>query len=178
MEKQYTVRKIDWDRVDAKGIPSDCIDIMHYFNKELKRGAYPLVPRTEPITIEEIFNQWIPNKDSTITYVAVDNDLQKVICTGTLFLNIEDKTSERLAVTKDLDYQIKGVGTDVTKAIIDDALSKDFTIMIHTSIDNHAMYRILEKLGYKPRSIIKNYHRYVGKVNGSADIFEYIIKPK
>jgi len=177
MGKKYTVRQIEWDRTDDRGIPRDCIDIMKYFNKALERGAYPLVPRTEPITEEEIINRWIPSIDATITYIAVDNDSQKVICAGTLFIDPKNKIGE-LSITKDPDYSVRGVGTDVTKAIIEDALSKGITVVVRTSKYNKAMYRIMEKLGYMPNKLIRDYEKYRGKIKAKDfDAYEWVIQP-
>ena len=178
MAKPYLVRKIEWGKTNDKGVAKDCIDMMNYFNAAIKNGSYPLVPRTNPITEEEILKKWIPNIKNTITYIAVDNDSQKVICSGTLFLNLKTNIGE-LSITKDIDYSVRGVGTDVTKAVINEALSRKISISVHTSIDNKGMCRIMEKLGYTPDKIIHDYERYRGEIADGADtdVFEWNIRP-
>lgn len=177
MKKQYIVRRIEWNRTNDRGVPIDCIDIMNYFNKALKRGVYPLIPRTKPITEDEIVSLWVLGIDSKITYVAVDNDSQKVICGGTLLLDLENKIGE-LSITKDPDYSVNSVGTDVTKAVIEDALLRKITVIVHTSLENHSMRRIMEKLGYMPNQIIRDYEKYRGKIEAkNSDVYEWIIRP-
>lgn len=175
---QYTVRNIEWDRINVRGIPLDCIGLMNYFNRALETGAYPLIPRSNPITEEEILRLWIPSINSAITYVAADNNSQKVVCGGTLFLDSEKKIGE-LSITKDPDYPVKGVGTSVTKAIVEDAISKGISASIHTSVENTAMIRVMEKLGYGPGRLVSDYERYRGKIRAiSFDAHEWVILPR
>ena len=175
--KEYIIRKVEWDKRNDAGVPIDCIEMMNYFNRALERGAYPLVPRTEPITKEEIVNRWVPRIDKTITYIAEDNSSQKIICGGTLFLDLENKIGE-LSITKDVDYSVHGVGTDVTKAVIDEALSRGITVSVHTSIYNKGMQRIMEKLGYAPNRVIRDYEKYRGKIKAKdLNVYEWIIRP-
>jgi len=108
MTKPYLLRPVCWERTDDQGIPLDCLDVMNYFNKALGRNLFPLVPRTDPITEQEIKDVWIPGKDNTITYVALDVLVGRAVGSGTLFL--DGKTGE-LNITKDPDYKASGMST-------------------------------------------------------------------
>ncbi len=177
MKHLYMVRRPAWERVDDNKVPLDFLDVMEYFNRMLGRGEYPLVPRNDPITYDEISKVWVPSKNRNITYLAVDRDSQKVVCSGTLKVDTADKEGE-LSITKDLDYKVDGVGRDVTRAVIGEALFKGITVSIHTSVENIAMIRVMEKLGHEHTRLISDYEKYRGKIRATSfDVYEWVIRP-
>jgi len=174
---EYIVRKPDWNDVDEKGVPHNSRAIMNYFNDALRNQAYPYVPRHEFITEEEILNRWVPSKDDHITYVVRLIPENKVVNSGTLFLNPE-KTIGELNVTGDPNYFNQGIGTTLVKTIVEDALANNITVYLHTSIENIPMQKVMEKCGYTPNRTMRNYPKYIGKVEGSGHVYEYVIKPE
>lgn len=173
----YIVRGIDWNRTDSEGVPLDCHGIMSYFNNALKKHAYPLVPRDKPITAEEILTSWVPNINRTISKIATD-DSQRVIGAATLFLDIENMTGE-LSITKSQDYHAHGVGTDLARVVIESAHAQGFTVCVHTSTENKAMIRVMQKLGYDPIRLVSDYEKYKGKIRASTyDAYEWKIPPR
>ena len=173
----YKIREINWNQKNKDGIPYDCIDVMNYFNRDLKKGKYPYVPRKNNlITRNEIKNKWIPNKNRNITYVAEDLKLNKIIASATISL-IQNKKEGILQITKDSNYKIKGIGTELTKKMIKIASSKGITIIIRTSVKNKSAIKVIKKLGYGEGELIKNFEPYRNKIKGSSyDVFEWIIK--
>ena len=172
---EIEIRKPNWDNLNENGTPRDCVDVMEFFNKAVEIEGYPYVPRLDKITEEEIKRIWVPSKNEFITYVAYSEEIGKVIGSGTL--SIGNNIGE-LALTINMNFQSKGVGTKIAKAVIKEALSKNITVSLHTSIENKAMQRVMEKLGYKPKQKIENYGKYIGRVKAkTADVFQYIIKP-
>lgn len=167
-----TIRKPNWDDLNERGIPKDNADVMDFFNYALKMGAYPYVCRNSKITEDEIKNIWIPTKDKNITYVAHSPGMNLVVGSGTLLVK-DDIGEYNLAV--DLDFHNIGIGTAITKKVIDEALSKNITVSIHTSVDNIGMQKIMEHLEHKPEKI-ENFSGYVGKIKGSYDAYRYLIK--
>ena len=74
---------------------------------------------------------------------------------------------------------MKGVGTAITKAIVEDAISKGISASIHTSVENIAMIRIMEKLGYGLGRLVPNYEKYRGKLRArNFDVYEWVITPR
>jgi RimJ/RimL family protein N-acetyltransferase len=107
--------------------------------------------------------------------VASDRMLGRVIACGTLFLDFEKKIGE-LSITKDPRYLPEGVGTDITRAIIREAISRGFRVIIHTSVENEAMIRVMEKLGYKPKRMIRCYEKYKDRIKAkNFDAYEWVI---
>jgi|GEM_PF-3570714 len=171
------IRKISWENPNSRGIPRDCADIMDYFNRAIDSSSYPLIPRYNKITINEIKNIWISGKDKDITYVAYDPELDKVIGSATLFVKKEKKLGE-LNVTVDPNYFNKKAGAELVRAILEEAKKQGITVKIHTSVDNKAMQKIMEKLGHKPSQKIENFKEYKDKIIASCfDAYEYVINP-
>ena len=173
MKKKYLIRKTNWNKKDKKGIPYDFIDIMDYFNKDLMSGKYPYVPRKgDPITKSEIKSKWIPDKNKTATYLAEDIASGKIIASTNIPLD-----TGILAITKDSNFDAKGIGTELTKKVIEGVLSKGHKVIVRTSIKNLPMIKVMEKLGYGKGKLIKNFGVYRDNIEGSNyDVFEWIIK--
>ncbi len=177
MTKPYIVKHVDWQRVNDAGVPLDFLDVMEYFNRMLEKDAYPLIPRSEPITYEEISEKWVPSANTNVTYLTVDRKTRKVVCSGTLFVDSSIKEGE-LSITKDLAYEVKDVGTDVTRYIITEALSEGITVNVHTSVENEAMIRVMEKVRGLPTTRLHDYDKYKGEIRASNfDAFEWVIRP-
>lgn len=174
---EIEIRIPNWNDLNERGIPKDSEDIMNYFNKALEKSLFPLVPRRNKITEEEIKNIWVSGKDKDITIIAYSKNLERVVGSGTLFITDKDHTN--YGITIDPEFFSKGIGTEITKKIIKEAIKRNVNFMVHTSTENRAMIKIMENLGYKPNRIIKNFDKYVGKVKAkSFDVYEYIIKIK
>jgi RimJ/RimL family protein N-acetyltransferase len=168
---EIIIRKTDWKTLDKSGIPKDNADVMEYFNNALDNDDFPLVPRHDKITTKEIKKLWVLNKDINITYVAVDKEKNKVIGSCTYFTE-----TNRLAVTVQKNYWNQGIGTKLTKEVIDDALSKNIKVHVYVPIEHKPMNHIMEKLGYKPERKIHNHERFYKKIKAkSFDVYEYII---
>jgi len=174
MGKDYILREMDWERKDAEGIPFDCRDIMGFFNNALESGKYPYLPRKgNPITKNEIRNLWVPNKDKNISYVA-ENLEGRVIASATIFLN--QGNGGILNVTKDSTSKVKGVGTELTRKIIERALASNIEVIVRTSVMNHPMIRVMYKLGYGQGRLVKNFEVYRGNIEGNNyDVFQWVI---
>lgn len=163
--KNLIIRKSNLEVLTTDGIPKDFADKMEIFNKALKKNAYPFVPRKSIITINEIKNLWVPSAHRNIDIVAELNE--KVIGSGTVLMgndNAYSKESKResgeYAITIDSKYFDKGIGTKITKKIIEEAKKRNIKFSFHSSINNIRMIKIMEKLGYLPKEKIKNYERY------------------
>ncbi|MFB5606377.1 MAG: hypothetical protein ACE5R7_08830, partial [Nitrosarchaeum sp.] len=60
----------------------------------------------------------------------------------------------------------------------DEALSRGITASVHTSVYNKGMYRIMEKLGYAPEEVIRDYEKYRGKIKAKDfDVYAWTIRP-
>lgn len=178
MEKPYKIRNVNWKNT-IEGIPKDFLDVMGFFNKSLKEGKFPYVPRkNNPITKEEILTKWVPSKDNAITYVAEDKKTGKIIASVTMFLNKKTKQSYP-NVTKNPSYKVKNVGTELIKKVINETLSRGFTVSVHTSILNKPAIKVMEKLGYGKGKLIKNFKGYRGKINSkNNDVLNWTIYKK
>jgi hypothetical protein len=66
------VRKPNLNDLNENGIPGDFASIMEYFNYGIstQTGAFPFIPRRQPITVEEIRDRWMPNAEKNIGLVA------------------------------------------------------------------------------------------------------------
>ena len=159
----YSIRRIDYKSSDTE-------QIRDYFNKALSAGRFALFPRKKPITQEEIDSRW-GDRDDRESLVAVD---RKVVAAATL--RYKDGTA-RLNITKDPDYDIKGVGTDLTKEAIRLALDKGYEVIVQTSVHNKAMIRIMEKLGYRYKRLIRDFEDYRYRIDApDYDIYEWRIR--
>jgi len=170
------IRTPNWDNLNDRGIPKDCADVMNYFNKGLEGENYPFVPRRNKITGDEIKNIWVPSRDKNITCVAYSQELEKIVGSGTLV--VDDKKFGNYSITIDPEFQFANIGTRITKKVIEEGLMGNITIIVHTSIFNEPMKRVMDKVGYKPNKIIKDFEKYRTIKANSFDVYEYVIKPK
>ncbi len=162
----YIIRFMNWGNKNEKGIPRDAEDVMRYFNYALDKGGYPYVPRKTRITEEEIIKLWLAGKDTNISIVAEFDG--EIVGSGTALFdpksNIYSLESERslgeYAITVNPTSQNRGIGTEITKRIIEECRSRGLEFISHTSIDNNQAIRMMEKLGFKPKKIIEYYERY------------------
>ncbi len=170
---RYIIRKINWRKKDKAGIPYDFLDIMKYFNKNLKAGKYPYVPRkNSPLTKKEILRIWVPNKKENVGLVCEDAKNKKIVAAANIALDTGIMT-----ITKDLDCKEKGIGIKLTKKIIKEGLKRKIKVIVRTSIFNIPMIKIMKKLGYGNGKLIENFEVYRGKIEKSNyDVFEWIIK--
>lgn len=176
----YIIRPLDWEDIGTNGIPYDCFDVMRFFNYALAKNLYPLVPRNNRITEEEIRNIWIPSKDKNITYVAqfTDPSMLNVVGSGTLF--VEGNRGD-LHVTVDPRFLSMGIGTDITKAIIEEARKRRINVHIETSVHNERARKALSKSGYFPINYNPENPRYKDKITPPANsltpfaTLEYIV---
>lgn len=173
MENNYKIRKFDWLNLDSDGLPKDAVNTMDFFNLALERKLYQFIPFDSVITKEVILKEWLPYAERSIGYVA-ETKSGKIIGTGILF--VRDKYFGELQIALDPINVSSGIGTKITKLLIDESQKKKITFVAHTSVENLSMQKVFEKLGYKPMRVIKNYETYVGKIKASTfDAYEYII---
>jgi RimJ/RimL family protein N-acetyltransferase len=172
-EYMFIVRPLNWADFDAEGIPKDALDILTYFNKALSKGLFPYIPRNTPITKEQILKKWIPDKDLHITLVAdVDG---KVVAAATCFVN-KKANSVEINITKDPECHERGIGTELMKQSIKSCLDRGFEVHVHTSVENKAIAKIMEKLGYAPQ-LLKDFKDYQGNIKASTyDAYEYVMR--
>lgn len=176
MEKKYHIRQANWSNLTEDAIPKDSAEVMKFFNDHIENKKYFYVPRKgNPITIEEIKNIWMPTKDKTITFLAIDTKTDTVIASATIFPNRENTIGE-LSITKNLEYDVRGVGTDLATTIIDEAHRRGMKVSIHTSVENDPMIKIMEKLGYQKGALIKKYEKYIGTIwSTNYDVYYWLI---
>lgn len=69
---ELTVRKPNLERLNEEGIPEDFAAVRDYFNYgiETQEGAFPFIPRRQPIITGEIQDRWMPSAKSNIGLVA------------------------------------------------------------------------------------------------------------
>lgn len=158
----YRIRRIDYEGKDTT-------EIREYFNKALEDGNFELFPRKKLITQEEIDSRWC-ERDDRESIVAVDG---KVVAAATLRYKAG---IAKLNITKDPNYDIKGVGTELTKEAIRLALDKGYEVIVQTSVHNRPMIRIMEKLGYADKQLIRNFDDYKDRIDApDYDIYEWRI---
>ena len=175
--KNLIVRESNLKVLTTEGIPKDFADKMEIFNRALKENAYPYVPRRREITINEITNLWVPSAKNNIDIVAELNG--KVIGSGTVLMGNDNAYSQEskrelgeYAITIDPQYFDKGIGTKITKIIIEKATKRNIKFSFHTSVDNIRIIKIMEKLGHRPKEKIENYERYA-KAGINPKVFFY-----
>ena len=175
--KNLIIRESNLEVLTREGIPKDFADKMKIFNRALKTNAYPYVPRKSEITINEIKNLWIPSAKNNIDIVAELNG--KIIGSGTVLMGNDNAYSQEskresgeYAITIDPQYFDKGIGTKITKRIIEKATKRKIKFSFHTSVDNIRIIKIMEKLGYQPKEKIENYERYA-KARINSEVFFY-----
>ncbi len=139
----YKIVKLD---TGTENLPEYLYQIRERFNANLKNGLYLHVPRGE-IGEEEV-ERWKEELESgkTIAYAAVDGE--DVVAWATLHIDEEYGLGE-ITVCKDLrlgDY--KGVGTELVKKLKEEAKKIDLPLLIRTHVENIAMQKIAEKLGF------------------------------
>ncbi len=163
---ELTIRSLNWTNTDEDGIPKDALQIMNYFNKAIKEGAYPFVPRKTRITKEEIKKLWLPTKDRNISIVG---ELEgRIVGSGTVLMGNDNAYSEKskgepgeYSITLDPDFLDRGIGTKITRRILKEAKERGITVHIHTSTQNIRTVRMMEKIGISPKEEIDPYDRYV-----------------
>jgi len=171
---KYFIKKRDWNTDLSK----DNKDIMHFINDAIENDAYPLVPRKEKVTEEEIKNIWFPTRDKSISYVAYSPELDRVVGECSLIMDRLPGVN-LMSVLVDRNHFGDGIGSELVKAVIDESLEREITVTVHTSVENTPMIRVMEKLGHFPVYIKKDYERYRGKIMASNyDAFEHVIEPK
>lgn len=162
---RFEIRGLDWKDIVSEGIPFDCLDTMHFFNNAKNAGLYPLVPRLDDITVDEIKKLWIPAKDKNITIVAEITDPQylKVVGSGTLFVD-DSGTAGDYHLTVNPDFARQGVGESITRKIIEESAKKGIDIRVRTSVHNLAVRKGMAKLGYWPISYDPENNFYKNKI--------------
>ncbi len=160
------VRSLDWENLNEENIPKDCADVMNFFNDGLYRNRFPLIPRRNPITVDEIRTLWMPAKERNITIVGLDDslDMHKVIGSGTLFVDESEKIGE-YHLTINPNFIRRGMGEAITRKIISGAAERDLSIKIKTSIHNHAVQKGLAKMGYWPVGCALENEDYKNKIS-------------
>ncbi len=170
----YKIRKFNWKKLNPEGLPKDAAGTMKFFNAALEKKLYPFIPSDSAITKEVIFQKWMPYSDQNIGYVAEDKD-EGIVGAGILF--VLDKDSSEFQIALHPEFIGLGIGTDITKSVIDESKTRMLTFVVHTSTENFGMQKILKKLGYRPIIRIKNYPKYTGKIDATVfDAYEYVIK--
>jgi len=172
------IRKPNLKILTSEGIPKDFAEKMAFFNNALKENAYLYVPRKIPITINEIKNLWVPSAKRNIDFVAEVSG--KIVGSGTVLMGNDNRYSEKskrepgeYAITINTKYLDKGIGTKITRNIIQEAKERDIKFSFHTSIDNIRMIKVMEKLGYLPKERIERYGRYAeAGINPEVYLYE------
>jgi len=175
--KNLIIRESNLEVLASEGIPKDFVDKMEYFNKALKENVYPYVPRKSEITFDEIKNLWMPSAKNNIDIVAELNG--KIVGSGTVLMGNDNAYSQEskrelgeYAITIDPQYFGKGIRTEITKRIIEEATKRNIKFSFHTSVNNIRMIKVMEKLGHQPKEKIENYERYA-KEGINPQVFFY-----
>ena len=177
--KGLIIRSINWEDIDEQGISKDNLEVMEFFNRALKEEKYPYVPRRKNITKEEILKFWIPSSNKNITILAELNG--KIVGSGTILMGNDNEYSKQhnlsageYAITLNPDFFCQGIGTKITCEIIKQAKIKKIPLFLHTSVENIPMVKIMKKLGYVHKKILKNYARYID-AGIHSDVYYYEI---
>lgn len=159
--------------MNPEGLPKDAVGTAGFFNSALEKKLYPFIPINSIITREVILKDWLPYADRSIGYVAETTN-GKIIGAGILF--VDERNIGEFQIALDIRHTSSGIGTKITKSVINESKRKKITFVAHTSVENSGMQKVFEKLGYKPIKRIKDYETYTGKIETSTfDAFEYVI---
>ncbi len=176
MTSKYIIRKVNWKNCDKNGVPRDFLDVKEFFNRALKKEKFPLVWRRNKITYSELKTVWVLSKNKTISYVAYSKKSNKVVGSGTVF--VEGKYGE-YRITIDPYHIGKGLGKLLTKRAIAETLKRGLSVKVNTSVENRSMISVMESLGYKEYKRVKNYKPYVNNVKAKTfDVYQWRIKPR
>jgi hypothetical protein len=86
------IRKPNLENLNSEGIPKDFAEVRDYFNLALKEKSLPWIPRSTPITNQEIKEKWIPSLKTNISLIAELNG--KAIGSATVFYDLKSSAYE------------------------------------------------------------------------------------
>ena len=147
-------RAVDWTRMDDNGIPMDLEGVRNLFNLGIEHGSFRYIPRSEPISIAEVRQDWMLDNPAISHWITLD-ERQEVIASAHIGIGGGMGTRKRLALTLIVhpEYQGRGIGTTLIHIIVSEGLQKTDEIIIYTHPENMAVMALMNRLQYEYRVI-------------------------
>lgn len=171
------IRKPDLSKMHKAGIPVDFYDSMTLFNNLLKQGRLKNIPRSTPITIEEVTKLWVPSAERNITYLGYFQE--RLVASGTLLIDTNSNQYSRES-GRGREYALIfhpvhiDIAKEVTKKVIDEAKQRNEPFVLHISVKDIDQKIIMTSLGFEPTRTIGHYERY-SQAGLDPRVLEYII---
>jgi hypothetical protein len=173
-----TIRKPNLEPKTPEGIPQDSANVRDYFNLGLSEGKLKYIPRTTPITNEEILERWIPSwsQSDNITLLAELNG--KIVGSITVFDDTASTDYEHAsqrppgAVGGTIDPRVdfETVAKPLYTALIE-TLKRENRKAIFTFAEESPSKKVMEDL-CGPGQILENQERY-SAVGLSGRVIKY-----
>ena len=174
------IRKPNLENIGSSGVPTDFEKSSGLFNRLLKEGKLRGIPRTEPVTMDEVRNLWVPSANKNITYLA-ETPEGEIVSSGTLLIkqgsNIyNQQTKEKNEYSLIFDPEYTSAAVYVTGSVISKALEKNKDFYIHTLPERKKIVEdVLERTGFAfNRKPLENYNPFK-ELGFKGDCWEYSI---
>ena len=172
---EIKVREPNTEDLTSDGIPRDAKDIMQYFNKALESKTLPWIPRTNPITIEEIKELWVPSYETNINIVA---ELKgKVVGSATVFYNPSSSSSDHseergmgnigATIDPSQDYQL--ITKELAKGLVQKLQEENKTALWRIAIESPSI-KTLDEMGLTRKETTDDSYKVN---NNSGNVVEY-----
>jgi len=171
------IRKPNPDNLTKAGIPKDFDQIMRYFNKGLREGGFPFIPRKTPISTKEIKELWVPSLETNVSLIGEFDG--KVIGSVTAFYNLsstayndaDEREIGEVGLTVHPSYGHRSVGIHLMGSLAQELKKQDKSAILHTDIHFDEEIAIMSLLGHHGR-YIENFERYQ-KAGLSGNVLRY-----
>ena len=157
--QRFVFRKVDWNIVN-EGLPVDFLQLRDLFNSSKDLGEFRFIERRQPITNEEIRDVWMVSDVAITHWLALSRVDGKLVASTDIRGPSVAGGLPYLNVFVDLEFHGQGIGTELCKYALTDALSSHEieSVLIVTMLDNIQMQQLVER-GLIPYFDIKRIQR-------------------